>query len=597
MRLFKIPSLLFLLLICAANISAEIVADGVEYETYTTSHPNNVYVLKMDRSDPDLMIHMGLAQKRRNHTRQNVQTIASIYDSPPDFDVLGAVNGSFFAMGSFPVHDAMGSEGSVIQGPGGTRETLSLTDARVPRIINRLRTAGQTLYFDDGTTMEIDQFNYTRMGNSVALYTPYWGPRTGTTFQGVEIVVSNVNYPARGEKWFSGVVTDIRTGAASVNNVVPPDAMVISARDSKATELINKVSLGERIEARIDINYSPIGSTAMMITGRGWLLDNGVINEANWVSHPTSTVREPRTCIAWNDTDIFLVAIDGRRDNVSVGMNFTEMAVFLRDTLGATDGLNLDGGGSTTMVVDGEVKNQPSGGIQRNVSNALMVVKKNRPFTPVSDSFPATGRQLDWDEMVTFNPAATYNTIPPSPTGDQDVMHLTSTRSDLRYESASVGNVSDANYAVEADIYCDYLGANISGDEIGGIFARDDGTGMWDYKSFNGGHAYIMAYATDNGFLYMGKVDGGVIKTLLSNERILEDGWHTFRIECEGDQISYYLDGALQGTVTDTDYKAGRAGVATSSNFVDDANKHGLYVDNFKTEALASTGVNDWALY
>src|SRR5690606_4977005 len=110
------------------------------------------------------------------------------------------------------------------------------------------------------------------------------------------------------------------------------------------------------------------------------LLDNGVINTDNWVSHPTSLERQPRTCIAWNDESIFLVAIDGRQDDVSVGMTFQEMAEFLKNTLDATDGLNLDGGGSTTMVVDGAVKNHPSEGSLRNVANALMIVRKSKPF-------------------------------------------------------------------------------------------------------------------------------------------------------------------------------------------------------------------------
>src|SRR5690606_31631431 len=153
--------------------------------------------------------------------------------------------------------------------------------ARVPRIINRLQTVSQLLSFEDGSTMTIDQYNDNRLADSIALYTPYWGTSTDTSYQGVEIIVRNVNYPARGDKWFSGVVTDIRTGTASVNNSIPADAMVISARDSKATELINKVSLGDRIEARIDINHPAVTNTSLMITGRGWLLDNGVINIDN----------------------------------------------------------------------------------------------------------------------------------------------------------------------------------------------------------------------------------------------------------------------------------------------------------------------------
>ena len=57
-------------------------------------------------------------------------------------------------------------------------------------------------------------------------------------------------------------------------------------------------------------------------------------------------------------------------------MSFTEMQVLLA-RLGATDALNLDGGGSTTMVVRGEVVNRPSDLTgPRPVSDALVVTSR-----------------------------------------------------------------------------------------------------------------------------------------------------------------------------------------------------------------------------
>ena len=57
-------------------------------------------------------------------------------------------------------------------------------------------------------------------------------------------------------------------------------------------------------------------------------------------------------------------------------MSFTEMQVLLA-RLGATDALNLDGGGSTTMVVRGEVVNRPSDLTgPRPVSDALVVMSR-----------------------------------------------------------------------------------------------------------------------------------------------------------------------------------------------------------------------------
>jgi exopolysaccharide biosynthesis protein len=56
---------------------------------------------------------------------------------------------------------------------------------------------------------------------------------------------------------------------------------------------------------------------------------------------------------------------------------------------GAVDALNLDGGGSTTMVIRGRVVNRPSGGSQRRVGHALLVLKGRdlgEPYIPWSPS-------------------------------------------------------------------------------------------------------------------------------------------------------------------------------------------------------------------
>jgi exopolysaccharide biosynthesis protein len=70
---------------------------------------------------------------------------------------------------------------------------------------------------------------------------------------------------------------------------------------------------------------------------------------------------------------LLLVTVDGRHPGWSVGMTLPEAARLMR-SLGARDALNLDGGGSTTMTVRGQVVNRPSdGGGERPVSNALYV--------------------------------------------------------------------------------------------------------------------------------------------------------------------------------------------------------------------------------
>lgn len=82
----------------------------------------------------------------------------------------------------------------------------------------------------------------------------------------------------------------------------------------------------------------------------------------------------PRTGIGVRaDGKIILVVVDGRRKRWSLGPTLFGFARIMKD-LGAVQALNLDGGGSTTMVVNGELVNKPSDGFQRQISNAVLVL-------------------------------------------------------------------------------------------------------------------------------------------------------------------------------------------------------------------------------
>jgi exopolysaccharide biosynthesis protein len=87
--------------------------------------------------------------------------------------------------------------------------------------------------------------------------------------------------------------------------------------------------------------------------------------------------RHPRTAVGWNRDSILLVQADGRQNDLSVGMSFPELAQYMRK-LGCDEAVNLDGGGSATCWVLGNVMNNPSEGRERPSPNALVVVEKKR---------------------------------------------------------------------------------------------------------------------------------------------------------------------------------------------------------------------------
>ncbi len=88
--------------------------------------------------------------------------------------------------------------------------------------------------------------------------------------------------------------------------------------------------------------------------------------------------KNPRTAIGYDKEGkkIFVVTVDGRQPGYSMGMTLPELAEFLAGQ-GAWFALNLDGGGSTTMVVNGKIVNSPSDSTgERPVHNALLFFRK-----------------------------------------------------------------------------------------------------------------------------------------------------------------------------------------------------------------------------
>jgi exopolysaccharide biosynthesis protein len=83
---------------------------------------------------------------------------------------------------------------------------------------------------------------------------------------------------------------------------------------------------------------------------------------------------QPRTAVGVLDANhLVFVVVDGRSPGYSAGVTMTGLAEIMQD-LGATTAYNLDGGGSSTMVFDGELVNDPLGrGTERGTSDILYV--------------------------------------------------------------------------------------------------------------------------------------------------------------------------------------------------------------------------------
>jgi phosphodiester glycosidase len=170
----------------------------------------------------------------------------------------------------------------------------------------------------------------------------------------------------------------------------PRGAVAITTRRGAVRLLFDRVSvtLASAARARPDVTYrTRLGTSAKdwarapdAVSGAGLLLLDGRVLD-DWheegLTSAFDTTRHPRTMVGVDgDAAIWLVTIDGRNPSLSLGMTFAELQSLAR-RLGLRSALNLDGGGSTTMVAGGRIVNHPSDATgPRPVSDALLVLAR-----------------------------------------------------------------------------------------------------------------------------------------------------------------------------------------------------------------------------
>jgi hypothetical protein len=176
-----------------------------------------------------------------------------------------------------------------------------------------------------------------------------------------------------------GVVTAAAEPAGVT--VVPAGGAVLLVRGT-ARDWAQRRAVGDTVvwEARVDMTADD-GTAVTVVEAVGGfplLLRNGQdVLATQTVREAFGMARHPRTAVGWNsDAAVFyFVVVDGRQPPYSDGMTLPELTWLFR-RMGATHAINLDGGGSTAMVVHGAVVNRPSDTQgERPVGNALSLVR------------------------------------------------------------------------------------------------------------------------------------------------------------------------------------------------------------------------------
>ncbi|MEO6051437.1 MAG: phosphodiester glycosidase family protein [Pyrinomonadaceae bacterium] len=242
---------------------------------------------------------------------------------------------------------------------------------------------------DIGSSFQLGKHDYhftgvnrQRSDEDVIEYTPAFGRTTLTGAKGLEFVVSN------------GKIITINDGQGSTE--IPPKGYVISASGKYAEELRALGKIGSKVNSFVYVAHrmgkafpnvesmrtdSAFSGAEDITNGVPQLIKNSKI-DITWEQEKSSKsfveTRHPRTAVAnLKDGKFLMITVDGRSE-ASGGIGLQDLAEYLL-SLGATDAMNLDGGGSTTMFVDGKVVNHPSDKEgERKVSDAILVTPRKK---------------------------------------------------------------------------------------------------------------------------------------------------------------------------------------------------------------------------
>ncbi len=269
---------------------------------------------------------------------------------------IAAVNGLFFASDGRPL-GLLVIDGRLISEPYANRTAIGIKPGMVEMASIGLN---GTIVQEDGTFIEISGYNRPRLTDELIIYTPDYGTNSRTNIYGIELVVVDNKVIAK------------QTGATDI----PREGIVISGHGS-ARDFLDQVAVGEDLQIQLQLEPNWLAEEYQYIIGGGpRLVKDGKVHitaELERFQPDVALSRAPRTALGITaDRKLLLVTVNGRKPGISIGVTLEELALIMIE-LGAIDAMNLDGGGSTTMVIRNQVLNLPSDGVERPVSNGLVI--------------------------------------------------------------------------------------------------------------------------------------------------------------------------------------------------------------------------------
>lgn len=326
------------------------IDEGIVYVPlvkYINSRRVKINVAEINRNinkDIEIIPQMSL---NKMHSKSKINNIASHNNA------ILAINGTYFKQDTGTALGTLVIDKEIISGPIYERVGFGIENDGFKT--SRITFEGSLK--KGSKQIKINNINQPRMMFSqVLIYNSSWGTRAPA---------------AKKPETYISVLSDKIIDKSNLPLYIPKGGYVISA----PKEILANFKIGDKVE--IDYKLNPEWENVNHIISGGPYL----LKEGNTYIDVTSekltgiTGRNPRTAIGYTkDNVMIMVTVDGRKEGSS-GVTLSELASIMK-SFGCYEAINLDGGSSTVMYVNGTILTGSNIKNAVPVSNALIVKKR-----------------------------------------------------------------------------------------------------------------------------------------------------------------------------------------------------------------------------
>lgn len=343
------------------------IASGITIENIkrlTSAGWQNINIIEADLADGNFKL-------KTLTNEDNISKLTNIKDLAEANGTIAAINGDFFSWkkDETSLGSAVGgviSDGEMLTSPTSPWNFATVAQKEDRAFIFDYIDCAIAVAAPNGFITPIEHINKYDDLTQPIIYTRHWGPLSpGSAGTQKEIVIEH------------NKVVSVNHDMGQVE--IPENGFIISFLSDITPELLENFNVDDQIE--LGINYEPKFENIEFAVGAGTLLlkdgeKTEIINDI--------AGNQPRTAIGVNRdfTKLYFVTVDGRQENAK-GITLNYLADIM-DEIGANDAANLDGGGSTQLVIQSPYTNQqtvansPADKYLRKVANGIgLVIDKN----------------------------------------------------------------------------------------------------------------------------------------------------------------------------------------------------------------------------